>query len=76
MSYIINYLVQTIFVFMLHCKSRLLLLRWYTDKVRDKFGGLFSFKGGLSYRVSSVIIDVTTGCNYRRVFLKYKYNVL
>ncbi len=26
-------------VFMLYCKSLLLLLRWDTDKVKDRFGG-------------------------------------
>ncbi len=60
---------------MLNCKSLLLLLRWNTVKVRDKFGCLFRIKSGLSYRVSSDYICFTA-CNYRRVFLKYKYNIL
>ncbi len=31
----------------LYCKTLLLLLRWDTGKVRDMFGGMGRFKGGL-----------------------------
>ncbi len=51
-------------------------------KVRDMFGGMGRFKGGLRCEgwVNSVIINVITEmnyrCNYMQVFyFKYKYNV-
>ncbi len=31
--------------FILYCKTLLLLLRWDTGKVRDRFGGMGRFKG-------------------------------
>ncbi len=36
-----------IVVFILYCKTLLLLLRWDMDKVRDRFDGMCRFKGGL-----------------------------
>ncbi len=36
-----------IYVVILYCKTPLLLLRWDTGKVRDRFGGLGKFKCGL-----------------------------
>ncbi len=33
--------------FILYCKTLLLLLRWATGKVRDRFGGIGRFKVGL-----------------------------
>ncbi len=49
----LNYYVPTskmstmYFVFILYCKILSLLLRWDTGKVRDRFGGMGRFKGGL-----------------------------
>ncbi len=50
----------------LYCKT-LLLLRWETGKVRDRFGGMGMFKGGLRCKgwVNSVIINVITQINCR-----------
>ncbi len=60
-------------MFILYCKTLLLLLRWNTGKVRDRFGGR------CKRWVNSVIIDVITEINYRckyiEVLFKYKYNV-
>ncbi len=50
-------------------------------KVRDVFGGMGRFKGGLRCNgwVNSVVIHLITEINYRcncmQVFFKYKYNV-
>ncbi len=33
------------FIFLLYCKTLLLLLRWDTVKVRDRFDGMVRFKG-------------------------------
>ncbi len=38
---------NVLIVFILFCKTLLLLLRWDTCKVRDMFGGMGRFKGGL-----------------------------
>ncbi len=53
----------------------LLLLRWDTGKVRDRFGGMGRFKGGLRCKgwVNSVIIinvitEINYRCNYMQVF--------
>lgn len=52
-----------------------------TGKVRDRFGGMDRFKGGLGGkgRVNSIIIAVITEikyrCNHTRYYFKYKYNV-
>ncbi len=68
-------------MFLLYCKTLFLLLRWDTVKVRDRFGGMSRFKGGLRCKgwVNRVIINVLTEinyrCNYMQVFFKYKYNV-
>ncbi len=61
-------------VFILYCKTLLLLLRWDTGKVRDRFGGMGRFKGLLRCKewVDSVIIHVITDiitCWY--FFFKY-----
>ncbi len=60
-------------MFILYCKTLLLLLRWDTGKVRDWLSGMGRFKGGLRCKgwVNSVIINVIT----YRYFKKYKYNV-
>ncbi len=54
-------------VVILYCKTLLLLLRWDMDKVRDRFGGMGWFKGGLRCKgwVNSLIINVITEMNYR-----------
>ncbi len=59
-------------MFILYCKTLLLLLRWDTGKIRDMFGGMGRFKGGLRCKgwVSSVIINVITESNYMQVFFK------
>ncbi len=68
---------NVLIVFILYCKTLLLLLRWDTGKVRDRFGG----KGGLKCKgwVNSVIINVITEinyrCNYMQVFFLNKHNV-
>ncbi len=55
-------------MFILYCKTNLLLLMWDTGKVRDRFGGMGWFKCGLRCKgwVNSVIINVITNyrCNY------------
>ncbi len=49
------------------CKTLLLLLRWDTGEVRNRFGGMGRCKGGLRCKgwVNSVIINVITEINYR-----------
>ncbi len=56
-------------MFIFYCKTLLLLLRWDTGKVRDRFGGMDMFKGGLRYMgyVNSVIVNVITEINYRYI---------
>ncbi len=73
---------NVLIVFILYCKTLLLILRWDTGKVRDRFGSMGRFKGGLRCKgwVKSVIINVSTEINYRYnyinvFFFKYKYNV-
>ncbi len=53
---------NVLIVLILYCKIRLLLLKWDTGKVRDRFGGMVRFKGGLRCKgwVNSVY-----DCNYR-----------
>ncbi len=59
----------------LYCKTLLLLSRWDTAKVRDRFDGMGRFKGGLICKewVNSVILNVITSinyrCNYMQVFI-------
>ncbi len=71
---------NVLIVFIMYFKT-LLLLRWDTGKVRDRFSGMGRFKCGLRCNrwVNSVIINVITELNYRcnnmQVFKKYKYNV-
>ncbi len=38
---------NVLIVFILYRKKRFLLLMWDTGKVRDRFGGVGRFKGGL-----------------------------
>ncbi len=47
-------------------KTLLLLLRWDTGKVRDRFGGMGRFKGGLRCKgwANSVITNVIIEINY------------
>ncbi len=58
---------NVLIVLILYCKTLLLLLRWDTGTVRDRFGGMGRFKGGLRCKgwVNSVIINVITEINYR-----------
>ncbi len=64
-------------MFILYCKTFLLLLRCDTGKVRDRFGGMGRFKGGLKCKgwINNVAINVITeinySCNYIQVFFKY-----
>ncbi len=68
----LNYYVLTsknkynvLIVLILYCKTILLL--WDTGKVRDRFGSMGRFKGGLRCKgwVNSVIINVIAEINYR-----------
>ncbi len=43
-------------VFILYCKTLLLLLRWDMGKVRDRFGGMGRFKGGLRCKALKVLL--------------------
>ncbi len=54
-------------MYLLYCKTFLLLVRWDTGKVRDRFGGMGRFKGGLRCKgwVNRVIINVITEMYYR-----------
>ncbi len=54
-------------MYILYCKTLLLLLRCDTGWVRDRFGGMGRFKGGLRYKgwVNSVIINVVSEIKYR-----------
>ncbi len=49
-------------MFIFYCKILLLLLRRDTVKIRDRFGGMGRFKGGLRCKgwVNNVIINVIT----------------
>ncbi len=61
--------ISTMYLLCSYCieKTLLLLLRWDTGKVRDGFGGMGRFKGGLRCKgwANSVIINVSTEINYR-----------
>ncbi len=48
--------MYNVVVFMLYCRTLLLLLRWDTGKVWDRFGGMGRFKG--KGWVNSVVVDV------------------
>ncbi len=37
-----------VLVFILYCKTLLLMMRWDTGEVRDRFGGMGMFKGGVN----------------------------
>ncbi len=54
-------------MFILYCKTLLLLLMWDMCQVRDRFGGMGRFKGGLRCKgwVNSVIINIIAEINYR-----------
>ncbi len=58
---------NVIIVFILYRTFVLLLLRCDMGKVRDRFGGMGRFKGGLRCKgwVNSVIINVITEINLR-----------
>ncbi len=60
---------NVLIVFILYCKTStlLLLLRWDTGRVRDRFCGMGWFKGELRCKgwVNSVSIYVITETNYR-----------
>ncbi len=58
-------------MFILYCKTLLLLLRWDTGKVRDGFGGMGRFKGGVRSkgRAISVITEIQYRCNNMQVFV-------
>ncbi len=60
-TYIKN-MYSVLIVFILYCKTLLLPLRWDTGEVRDRFGGMGRFKGGLICKgwVNIVIINVIT----------------
>ncbi len=64
-------------VFILYCKTVILLLRWDTGKVRDRFGGMGRFKCGLRCKgwVNSVIINVITEINYRCNSMQVFFNI-
>ncbi len=69
---------NVLIVFISYCKTLLLQLRWDTGNVRDRFGGMGRFKGGLRCKgwVNSVIIiNVITDVITCRYFFKYKYIV-
>lgn len=53
--------------FILYSKTLLLLLRWDTGMVRDRFGDMGRFKGRLRSEgwINSVIIKAITEINYR-----------
>ncbi len=53
---------NVLIVFILYCKILLLLLRWDTGKVRDRFGGMVRFKGGLRCKGW---VNRVYNCNYR-----------
>ncbi len=60
--------ISTMYLLWSYCiVKHLLLLTWDTGKVRDRFGGMGRFKGGLRCKgwVNSVIINVITEINYR-----------
>ncbi len=50
-----NWMTNVLIVFKLYCKTLLLLLRWDTGKVRDRFGGRRRFKVGLGVRDGSTV---------------------
>ncbi len=58
---------NVLIVVILYCETLLLLLRWDMGKVRDRFGGMGRFKGGLSCKgwANSVIIIIITEIHYR-----------
>ncbi len=69
----LNYYILTsknkynvLIVLISYCKTLLLLLWWDMGKVRDRFGGMGRFKGGLRYKgwVNSVITNVIIEMNY------------
>ncbi len=72
---------NVLIVFIMYCKTLLLLLRWDTGEVRGRFDGMDGFKGGLRCKgwvniiCNNVITEINYKCNYMQVFFKYKYNV-
>ncbi len=69
----LNYYVLTsknkynVLIVVMYCKTLLLQFWWDTGKVRNRFGAMGRFKGGLRCKcwVNSVIINVITEMNYR-----------
>ncbi len=65
---------SVLIVFILYCKTLLLLLRWDTGKVRDSFGGMGRFKGRLRCKrwvnriILKLITENTYRCDYMQVF--------
>ncbi len=54
--------ISALYLLCSYCIAKhLLLLRWDTGKVRDRFGGMGRFKGESTY--NNVITDVST-CRY------------
>ncbi len=68
---------NVIIVFILYRTFVLLLLRWDMGKVRDRFGGMGRFKGGLRCKewVNSVIINVITEINLRFNYMQVIFEV-
>ncbi len=68
---------NVIIVFILYLTFVLLLLRWDMGKVRDRFGGMGRFKGGLRCKgwVNSVIINVITEINLRFNYMQVIFEV-
>ncbi len=66
---------NVLIVFILCCETLLLLLRWDTGKVRDRFDGMGRFKGCLSCKewvnmgvIINAITEINYRCNYMQVF--------
>lgn len=57
-------------MFILYCKTCLLLLRWIAVKVKDRFHDMVRLRGVIRVRVNSVILDVTKVINYRCNYMK------
>ncbi len=63
LNYYVLKKISTMYLLCSYCIAKhLLLLWWDTGKVKDRFGGMGRFKGGLRCEgwVNSVIINVNT----------------
>ncbi len=61
-------------MYLLYCKTFLLLLWWDAGKVRDRFGGTRWFKGGL--RCKGWVLQCNYKCNYINLItdvITYRY---